>query len=104
MVDNDEAGAVAVGQQSKGGRPEAEAGDGAGRLVVDPRGQTDQRRLVARRLLHRPRAGLQQGGCGQQGTASQGNILLEPLANTLDQTGKFNAVAVVCPGGYAGLA
>lgn len=38
-VYNDEAGAVAVGQQAKG-HVESESGDGRRRLQVDPRGQT----------------------------------------------------------------
>ena len=44
-VYNDEAGAVAVGQQAKG-HVESESGDGRRRLQVDPRGQTAEQSKV----------------------------------------------------------
>ena len=55
MIDDNEAGTVAVGQEAEGRRPEAEAGQRAGRLTVHPGGQARQRSLVTGRLFHRAR-------------------------------------------------
>ena len=55
MIDDNEAGTVAVGQEAEGRRPEAEAGQRAGRLTVHPGGQARQRSLVPGRLFHRAR-------------------------------------------------
>ena len=53
VVHDDEARAVAVGQEAEGG-VEGEAGDGGGRLAVDPGGEAHQVSLVTRGLLHLP--------------------------------------------------
>ena len=53
VVHDDEPRAVAVRQEAEGG-VEGEAGDGGGRLPVDPGGETHQVGLVTRRLLHLP--------------------------------------------------
>ena len=53
VVHDDEPRAVAVRQEAEGG-VEGEAGDGGGRLAVDPGGETHQVGLVTRRLLHLP--------------------------------------------------
>ena len=53
VVHDDEPRAVAVRQEAEGG-VEGEAGDGGGRLPVDPGGEAHQVGLVTRRLLHLP--------------------------------------------------
>ena len=53
VVHDDEPRAVAVRQEAEGG-VEGEAGDGGGRLPVDPGGETHQVGLVTRRLLNLP--------------------------------------------------
>jgi hypothetical protein len=55
MIDDDKAGSVAVGQEAEGRRPQAEAGQRAGRLTVHPGGQARQRSLVTGWLFHRAR-------------------------------------------------
>ena len=67
IVDDDEAGAVAIGEQAEGGRAEGEAGDGQGRLIVHPGGQAGQGRLVARWLFNHPWPGLTKWMSGKFG-------------------------------------